>query len=102
MRLTIALHCALCTLITAFTPLKHAKDELEIRNKISLYALAIDTKDFGLLSQVFTSDVVIDYHVPDSGPLAGLPAVQAYLAKALDGFVTQHTLRLVFADFFHP
>lgn len=82
----------LLALACAYTPLPSAKDELEIRNKLSLYAIALDTKDFALLNQVFTTDVVIDYQVPDTGFLRGLPAVKAYLVKALTGFVTQHAM----------
>ena len=79
-------------LITAYTPVPSPADELQIRNKLSLYAIAIDNKDFGLLSQVFTQDVHINFPSPGGENLNGLPAVQEYLKAQLDGFVTQHTL----------
>ena len=82
----------LLSLSSAFTSVPSAKDELQIRNKLSLYAVAIDTKNFALLDQVFTPDVVVDYRVPNTSILYGLPAVKAYVVKALAGFVTQHTL----------
>lgn len=83
---------ALLGVASAFTPVPWAEDELQIRNKLSLYATTIDTQNFDLLDQVFTQNVVVDYQVPGASVLNGLPAVKAYLVKALTGFVTQHTL----------
>lgn len=77
---------------SAFISLRSPTDELQIRNKLSLYTIAIDTQNFALLDQIFIPDVVFDYQVPDTSILYGLPAVKTYLVKALTGFVTQHTL----------
>ena len=82
----------LALLFIIFPPLPSAKDELQIRNKLSLYTIALDTKSFTLLDQVFTPDVVIDYRALDASILYGLPVVKTYLVKSLTGFVTQHTL----------
>ncbi|KAF7505689.1 hypothetical protein GJ744_000538 [Endocarpon pusillum] len=83
---------ALLPTASAFTPLRSATDELQIRNKLSLYAIALDTKNLVLLDQVFTPDAVIVYPGPAASILHGLPALKTYLGKALTGFVTQHTL----------
>lgn len=92
MQFLLLLITALLPITSAFTPLPSAIDELEIRNKLSLYAIALDTQNFALLDQVFTPDAVIDYRVPEASILYGLPAVKTYLVKMLTGFVTQHTL----------
>lgn len=76
--------------------------ELQIRNKISLYSLALDAKDFGLLEQVFSTDVVVNYNYTGPGLLNGVPAVQAYVAEQLKGLVTQHTISTTVVDFGPP
>lgn len=76
--------------------------ELQIRNKISLYTLAIDAKDYGLLEQIFTTDVVVNYNYTGLGPLNGVPAVQAFLTEQLQGLVTQHTISSTVVDFGPP
>lgn len=83
---------ALFHMTSAFTPLSSATDELQIRNKISLYAIALDTLNLTLLDEVFTSDVMINYQLPGGGVFYGLPAVKTFLVQSLTGFVTQHTL----------
>lgn len=74
--------------------------ELQIRNKISLYALALDAKDYGLVGDIFTADAVVNY--PGIGPLSGVPAVQAYVKTQLEGLVTQHTMSTIMVDFGPP
>ena len=71
--------------------------ELEIRQKISLYALAIDQKNFGLLSDVFTPNAVANY--PPNNIITGLPAIQAFLKSQLADIVTQHTISSTVVDF---
>ena len=78
--------------VNSYVPVNSASSELEIRNRLSLYSIALDTKSFDILDQVFTPDVVVNYQVPQGGVFTGLPAVKAYLVKSLTGFVTQHTL----------
>ena len=79
-----------------------AAAELQIRNKISLYALAIDAKNFGLLDQIFTPDAVVDYNYTGQGVLNGVAAVKAYVAEQLQGLVTQHTISTTVVDFGPP
>ena len=70
--------------------------ELEIRQKISLYALAIDQKNFGLLSDVFTPNAVANY---PNRVVQGLPAIQTFLKAQLADIVTQHTISSTVVDF---
>lgn len=70
--------------------------ELEIRQKISLYALAIDQKNFGILSDVFTPNSVANY---PNGLVQGLPAIQTFLKAQLADIVTQHTISSTVVDF---
>lgn len=46
-----------------------------IRNTIALYCIALDTKDFDLLGQVFTSDVQTIY--PFGGERTGVQDIKA-------------------------
>jgi hypothetical protein len=65
-------------------------DRLAIHDVLNLYSTAIDTKDFGLLDEVFTPDGVADYTA--SGGIRGtLPEIKEWLAAALSIFsVVQH------------
>lgn len=57
-----------------------ADTDLEIWNKLSLYAIRLDTKQFGLLDEVFTADVVANYGLPGTvGTYYGLTAVENFL-----------------------
>lgn len=51
----------------------NALDVLAIRNVLSLYCEALDSKDFKLLEKVFLPDVVADY--PFNSDLKGVNAV---------------------------
>lgn len=74
--------------------------ELQIRNKLALYALAVDTKELGLLDEVFTTDAVFNY--PDIGLLHGVAALQTYINEVVRGLVTQHTISTMVVDFGPP
>ena len=78
-----------------FKAFDDVEGELNIRNKLSLYAIAIDKDDFNTLDQVFTQDVLIDYKYPGGPTLNGLPAAKEYFTKALTGFNTQHTVSTI-------
>ena len=95
-----ALCALLCTSILA--PVEASRytgglAELEIRQKIPLYSLAIDQKNFGLLSDVFTPNAVAKY--PPNSVVQGLPNIQAFLKSQLANFVTQHTISSTVVDF---
>ncbi|KAK6430281.1 hypothetical protein LTR95_013567 [Oleoguttula sp. CCFEE 5521] len=68
-----------------------AEDYNAIQNTISTYSLALDSKDFGRLAQVFTPDVVANYSEP-LNVLTGLAQVQQVLQKSLAPVTTQHAL----------
>lgn len=97
----------LCVATTAVAHYKSEPDttaaELQIRNKISLYAVSLDLKNYEALTRVFTKDTVADYRVPESpGPLHGVSAVQDYVRTALTGQTTQHTISTTLVEFTNP
>lgn len=52
---------ALITRGITYTQFPNAQDELQIRNKLSLYSLAVDYKQFDLIDQIFTNDIDANY-----------------------------------------
>ena len=87
----------------AVTALGHGRPEidLEIRNKLSLYAICLDTKQFDLLDEIFTSDVVANYGLPGTvGTYHGLDAVKHFLKSNLPpNYVTRHAITTIVIDF---
>ena len=75
--------------------------ELQIRNRLSLYAIAVDTKNFGLLTEVFTQNAIADYSAPPPNNIYyGLPAIQEFLKLSLNSSaVSQHAISTTVADF---
>lgn len=57
----------------------NAFDYRAIQNTISRYCIALDTKNFDLLKQVFTSDTDTIY--PFRGPIKGVDEVAAAIKK---------------------
>lgn len=86
------LHFSTLLLITftyAFSPNIDHSTDLQIRNKLSLYALAVDGKQFDLLNQIFTPDVSTDY----VGVISiGLLAFSSFLANSVVNKTTQHAI----------
>ena len=72
----------------------------QIHQTIDTYPLAIDRKDFGLLSQVFTPTAFANYTGPLSN-LTGLPAIQSGLAASVATVGSQHLLGTTVIDI-HP
>lgn len=70
--------------------LQEISDRLEIGDLIVDYAMAIDSKDFGALDELFTSDAHIDYTA--TGGIAGtLAEIKAFLPEGLKFFTSfQH------------
>jgi len=58
----------------------YSEDYISIQNTLAIYPLAIDSKDFALLDQVFTDDVVADYSAP-LNVLSGLTQVETVLQQ---------------------
>jgi len=62
-----------------------------IRDTLSRYPLAVDSKNFTALSLVFTADAVANYSAP-LNVLNGLPAIEGTLQQSLAAVGTQHAL----------
>jgi hypothetical protein len=76
---------------------------LSIRNTISNYSIALDTKSFDLLHSVFSKDMVADYSAvsPKNPTISGLDDFMERIKRILDGRKTQHALstqRLTFEE----
>ncbi|KAF2719497.1 hypothetical protein K431DRAFT_251055 [Polychaeton citri CBS 116435] len=65
-------------------------DYFAIQNTISRYCIALDTKDFELLKQVFIDDVDTQY--PFGGNIVGVESVAAAIKKRLTPITSQHAL----------
>ena len=87
------LHCFMLFsgLTLALTPWEN------IHQTLHTYPLAIDSKDFGLLSEVFTPTAVANYTGPLSN-LDGLPAIQAGLNASVAALFSQHLLGTTVID----
>ncbi|KAK3114109.1 hypothetical protein LTR53_007894 [Teratosphaeriaceae sp. CCFEE 6253] len=68
----------------------NAIDYFAIQNTISRYCLALDTKDFELLKQVFTPDVDTIY--PFGGQRKGVQSVADAIQNRLAPVASQHAL----------
>lgn len=76
-----------------------ADTDWEIRNKLSLYAIRLDTKQFDF-SEIFTADVVANYGLPGTVGTHGLIAVENFLKSNLPpNVVTQHAITTTVIDF---
>ncbi len=63
----------------------------QIHQTLHTYPLAIDSKDYGLLSEVFTSDAFANY-TGDLSNMTGLAAITAGLAASVANVDSQHLL----------
>lgn len=67
------------------------RDEISIRNTLSVYAISVDSKQYTALANVFTSNFVGNFSL--GGPnLRGLAATERVLASTLNGLVSQHKI----------
>ena len=71
--------------------------QLQIRNTLALYPLAIDGKNFDALNRIFTSDVVANYSAP-LNVITGLLNLQAVLNASLFFVTTQHSFATQIID----
>ncbi|QDS74944.1 hypothetical protein FKW77_004545 [Venturia effusa] len=74
-----------------------------VRNTLSNYCIALDTKNFSLLHSVFTKDVVCDYTAvsPTNPSIIGIEKFLERIQIILEGRITQHALstqRLEFSE----
>jgi 3-phenylpropionate/cinnamic acid dioxygenase small subunit len=71
---------------------REISDRLQIQDLLIRYALAIDTKDWGLLDSCFTADAHVDY-ASSGGAKGPYAEVRRWLEKALANFpVTMHLI----------
>ena len=61
-----------------------------IRNKISLYSILIDAKNFEALDQVFTPNASLILGSTDTPYPQNLSSIESFLAEALEGTITLH------------
>ena len=67
-------------------------DRIEIEDFFSLYARAVDTRDWDLYRTLFTEDAHIDYS-SSGGSVGNLDETVSFLSKALDMFeMSQHLI----------
>ncbi|KAF2810137.1 uncharacterized protein BDZ99DRAFT_305394 [Mytilinidion resinicola] len=66
-------------------------DYFAIQNVISRYCVALDSKEFERLAEVFTTDVDATYPFP-GGDLKGIEALESKIRARLGKVVTQHAL----------
>ncbi|KAL8750063.1 MAG: hypothetical protein Q9184_006561, partial [Pyrenodesmia sp. 2 TL-2023] len=94
----LLLFLSIITPVITYTQLSNAQDELQIRNKLSLYAYAVDDKQFDLFDQIFTADTNAIYSDAPADQLKGVEALKSYLSKAVAGQVTQHALSSILVE----
>jgi hypothetical protein len=72
-------------------PIHDSTAVISLQQTLSLYPLAVDSKNFQDLDQVFAKNVVANYSTP-IGVLNGLPTVISVLNASLAAVLTQHDL----------
>ena len=65
--------------------LQELSDRMEIRDLVTAYTRAVDTRDWDALDEVFTSDAVLDYSSV-GGPVDSLDVVKPWIEQGLRGF----------------
>ena len=90
--LGMILLCVTSTAQELFRPFsaQDATDTLAIQQVINVYSIAADQHRFDLLSQVFTSDVAVDFNSPGLPILHGLTAVTEFMSMALRDVISYH------------
>lgn len=87
---------SLPTIFPQSTAAQNPIDYNEIRNTLSLYPLAVDGKNFGSFSKVFTSNVVAN--LSQGGLIHGLPALEGAVSASFVHVTTQHQLGTQYID----
>jgi len=81
----------LCLFVASIVSASNLTAWEQIHHTLSTYPLAIDSKNFGLLSQVYTPNAVANYST-GTGVLNGLPNIETTLQTLLAPVITQHLL----------
>ncbi len=82
------------------TPIQHSspnildrlESESKIRNKLSLYVLAIDGQKYSYFNHIFTEDAITNFSPNTSAPIKGRANIEKFIEGALGSFDT-HTLQ---------
>ena len=78
--------------------LQELSDRMEIRDLVTAYTRAVDTRDWDALDEVFTSDAVLDYSSV-GGPVDSLDVVKPWIEQGLRGFDRyQHVIGQIAID----
>lgn len=79
--------------------LQEISDRMEIREVITRYTRAIDTRQWDGLDSVFTDDAILDYSAVD-GPADVLAVARPWVIQGLSGFARyQHTIGQIAIEF---
>ncbi|KAL8662975.1 MAG: hypothetical protein Q9168_008176 [Polycauliona sp. 1 TL-2023] len=96
----------LITPTLSYTQLVNTTAELQIRDKLALYAYATDGKKPDLFEQVFTEDVFHIYNqttpITTNPPNSQVEAIKTYITTAVTGKLTQHTLSSLLVETLSP
>jgi len=65
--------------------LQELSDRMEIRDLVTTYTRAVDTRDWDALDEVFTTDAVLDY-ASVGGPVDTVGVVKPWIEQGLRGF----------------
>ncbi len=79
-----------------------AADWATIQQTLYLFSIAVDTKEYALLNDVFMPTATANFSTPSSQNISGLPAITALLSKGLTGLTSQHSLTTLAVEFQSP
>src|ERR1700761_2886939 len=95
-RIVLAAGCAVTSTVVASGTLPELSGASvmswqQISNTLSTYCYALDSKDFSILEDVFTSDAVAYFPAP-LNTMNGVAAIESDLKWDLENITTQHLL----------
>lgn len=93
---------SLLLLITQSSALSiHESDYIEIQQTLAKFPIAVDNKNYTMLSEVFTPDGIFEADLP-TGPLQGLATIENWLLGALNNTLSQHSFGTQYIDILDP
>ena len=89
----ILLFFSLISFTASYQSVPSSEIQLQIRNKLSLYSLAVDRKDSSLYQQIFVQDVTANYYFPQFQSVTNLASLEKYESDSVDMFAgTQYSI----------
>lgn len=70
---------------------------IEIQQTLARFPIAVDEKNYTMLSEVFTVEGVFEADLP-TGPLQGLVTIEDWLLDALNNTLSQHSFGTQYID----